>query len=124
MKYNIDTLILPIIAAIISAFGQVLLKYAMLKHGAISFTLKGLFHLLTEVRLIVALVIYAVALLMWLHILSKIPLSTAYPVLAITYVIVPVLSIYFFAERISHMQILGICFVLVGVALIGGNFNE
>jgi multidrug transporter EmrE-like cation transporter len=110
---------LPFVAAIISAFGQVLLKYAMTKHGAINFTLQGLLELFTEPLLLFALVLYAAALLMWLHVLSKVPLSTAYPILAITYVIVPLLSLIFFGERIQQPQVIGICLVLVGVALIG-----
>jgi multidrug transporter EmrE-like cation transporter len=110
---------LPLIAATISAFGQVLLKYAMIKHGAIDFSLPGLFRLLTEPRLILALSIYAAALLMWLHVLSKVPLSTAYPMLAITYAIVPLLSMAFFGERIQQPQMIGICLVLAGVTLIG-----
>ena len=110
---------LPLIAAAISAFGQVLLKYAMIKHGPIDFSFRGLFGLITEPRLLFALVLYAAALLMWLHVLSKISLSTAYPMLAITYVIVPLLSLAFFGERIQQPQIIGICLVLVGVAMIG-----
>ena len=110
---------LPMLAAAISAFGQVLLKYAMLKHGPIKFSLHGLLSLLFEPRLLVALTLYAAALLMWLHVLSKIPLSMAYPVLAITYVIVPLLSIFFFDERIQQSQIIGICLVLAGVAMMG-----
>lgn len=110
---------LPFFAAAISAFGQVLLKYAMNKHGSIEFSLRGLVGLFTEPRLLLALLLYAAALLMWLHVLSKIPLSTAYPILAITYVIVPLLSFLFFGERIHQFQVLGICFILIGVALIG-----
>jgi undecaprenyl phosphate-alpha-L-ara4N flippase subunit ArnE len=110
---------LPFFAAAISAFGQVLLKYAMIKHGSIEFSLRGLFGLFTEPRLLFALFLYAAALLMWLHVLSKVPLSTAYPILAITYVIVPLLSLIFFGERIHQSQLIGICLVLAGVAMIG-----
>ncbi|WAR46603.1 SMR family transporter [Methylomonas rapida] len=108
-----------LIAAAISAFGQVLLKYAMLKHGSIDFNLQGLIRLIIEWRLICALGLYAAALLMWLHVLSKVPLSIAYPMLAITYVIVPLMSFAFFGERINQPQIIGICLVLAGVAIIG-----
>jgi multidrug transporter EmrE-like cation transporter len=110
---------LPFVAAAISAFGQVLLKYAMIKHGPINFSMHGLFELFTEPRLFFALVLYAAALLMWLHVLSKVPLSTAYPILAITYVIVPLLSLFFFDEHIQQFQAIGICLVMIGIAMIG-----
>jgi drug/metabolite transporter (DMT)-like permease len=95
------------------------LKYAMIKHGSISFTIQGIFSLITEPRLLFALSLYAAALLAWLHVLSKVPLSTAYPILAVTYAIVPLLSVFFFGEKIQQSQIIGICLVLVGVAMVG-----
>ena len=115
---------LPMIAALISAFGQVLLKYAMLKHGQITHSPSGLFSLFTEPSLAVALALYAGALLMWLQVLSKVPLSVAYPVLALTYAIVPILAFLFFRERISWSQIAGIAFVLIGVAIMGFNYES
>jgi len=72
-------------------------------------------------RIIIALSLYGGALLMWLQVLSKIPLSTAYPVLAVTYALVRLLSIVFFGERINQLQNVGICLVLAGVTLIGAN---
>lgn len=112
-------LYLPLVAAGTSAFGQIMLKYAMLKHGPIDFSFKGLINLFTEPLLVFALVIYASTLLMWLHVLSKVPLSTAYPMLAVTYAIIPLLSMVFFGERIQQTQVIGICLVLAGVAMIG-----
>ena len=112
-------LYLPIIAAIISAFGQVLLKYAMLKHGPIVPSISGVFSLLLEPRLLAALSMYAAAMVLWLQVLAKIPLSVAYPMLAVTYAIVPLLASVFFKERIGVYHICGIGLVLLGVAIIG-----
>lgn len=112
-------LYLPLIAAVISAFGQVLLKYAMLKHGPIVPSFSGFLSLLFEPRLIVALAMYATAMVLWLQVLAKIPLSVAYPMLAITYAIVPVLATLFFKEKIGQYHMVGIAFVLLGVAIIG-----
>lgn len=110
---------LPVIAAIISAFGQVMLKYAMLKHGQIAFNPTGILKLFTEPRIVVAMAMYGAALLMWLQVLSKVALSTAYPMLAITYVLVPILSILFFGEKIHQFQWIGIFLILAGVAMVG-----
>ena len=110
---------LPFLAAAVSAFGQILLKYAMLKHGEITFSPQGILLLLLEPRLLIALVMYATALLMWLHVLSKTSLSTAYPMLAITYILVPVLSLFCFGEKIHQFQWIGMFLILAGVAIIG-----
>lgn len=119
MNVSVPASWLPLIAAAISALGQLMLKYAMQKHGSITFSAAGLFSLLTEPRLLIALAMYAGALLMWLQVLSKTPLSAAYPMLAITYAIVPLLSIYMFGEKVQQMQWIGIFLILAGVALIG-----
>ena len=119
-----NQLYLPLVAATISAFGQVLLKYAMLKHGPITFSVGGLISLAAEPRLILALAMYAGALLMWLQVLSKVPLSVAYPMLAFTYVVVPCLAIFFFDERITGAQIAGIALVLLGVAIMGFTYES
>jgi undecaprenyl phosphate-alpha-L-ara4N flippase subunit ArnE len=110
---------LPIIAAVISAVGQIMLKYAMLRHGTISFSPSGLLQLLFQPTLLLALMLYAGALLMWLQVLSKVPLSTAYPMLAVTYAIVPIFSIVLFGEKILQTQWIGIFLILAGVTLIG-----
>ena len=114
-------LLLPVVAAVISAIGQILLKYAMLKHGPIAPSLSGILALFFEPLLLVALSMYAVAMLLWLQVLSKVPLSVAYPILAITYAIVPVLAVIIKKKKIGHVHLLGIAFVLIGISLIGFN---
>ncbi len=111
--------ILPAAAATISAFGQVLLKYAMLAHGPIELSARGILSLFLEPRLIVAFAIYALAMLMWLQVLARTPLSVAYTMLALTYAVVPCLAIFFFNERLAVIQVVGIAFVLAGVTLLG-----
>ena len=111
--------VLPAAAATISAFGQVLLKYAMVAHGPIEPSLRGVFSLLLQPRLIAAFIIYALAMLMWLQVLARTPLSVAYTMLALTYAVVPCLAIFFFDERLALIQVVGIALVLAGVALLG-----
>lgn len=113
------TLILPLIAAAISAAGQVLLKYAMIKHGAILITPRGIITLMLEPWLLFAMVIYATALFLWLQVLSSTPLSTAYPILAVTYILVPIFASVFFGEIITKNHLIGISLILAGVAMIG-----
>jgi undecaprenyl phosphate-alpha-L-ara4N flippase subunit ArnE len=110
---------LPLLAASISACGQVLLKYAMTQVGPLNFSPDVLLRALRQPFLPVALVIYGLALLMWLEVLSKTPLSVAYPVLAVTYVLVPLISQFVFDEQLQTSHYLGMCLILAGVALIG-----
>lgn len=110
---------LPLLAASISACGQILLKHAMTQVGPLNFSPGILLRAMRQPFLPVALVIYALALLLWLEVLSKTPLSVAYPVLAVTYVMVPLISQFVFHERLDTSQYVGMFLILAGVALIG-----
>jgi undecaprenyl phosphate-alpha-L-ara4N flippase subunit ArnE len=110
---------LPLLAAAISAFGQILLKYAMSQVGPLNFSPAILLRALLQPFLPIALVIYALALLLWLEVLSTTPLSVAYPILAVTYVLVPFISQFVFNERLEPSHYLGMFLILAGVTLIG-----
>jgi multidrug transporter EmrE-like cation transporter len=110
---------LPLLAAAISAFGQVLLKYAMIQVGPLNYSLSVIFRALSQPYLPLALFIYVLALFLWLEVLSKTPLSIAYPILAVTYVLVPLLSYIIFNEPIKNNQLIGTFLILVGIAIIG-----
>ena len=114
-----SSITLPLIAAAISAAGQVLLKFAMIKHGAIVLSPRGIISLMLEPWLIFAMAIYAAALFLWLQVLSNTPLSTAYPILAVTYVLVPFFATVFFGEIITKNHFIGMSLILAGVAMIG-----
>jgi multidrug transporter EmrE-like cation transporter len=117
MKSNI--FVLPIIAATISAFGQVLLKYAMTRVGRLQLSFEMLGRAATQPYFVVAIAIYVLALLIWMQVLSSTPLNIAYSVLAITYVLVPIFSYFAFGEQMTAGKMIGVAFILVGVAFIG-----
>jgi drug/metabolite transporter (DMT)-like permease len=64
-----------------------------------------------------ALSVYAVSTLLWIWILSRIPLSQAYPWVAVGLVIVPLLAWLVFGERVGNVYWLGVVFVILGVLL-------
>jgi len=111
---------LPIALAILTAFsmagGQLLFKIGApalqgndISSWAISF-MKNPF-------LLTACFLYAVTILIWMYVLRTLPLSLAYPLTALSYVIVPVFSYLFLHERISWQTGLGCLVILVGVAI-------
>jgi drug/metabolite transporter (DMT)-like permease len=68
----------------------------------------------------VALALYAGATLLWVRILTTIPLSRAYPFAALAFVLVPAASYLFFHEPITIRYALGTAFIVVGVAIAAG----
>ena len=111
---------IPVILAILTAFsmaaGQMLFKLA-------ATSLQGgsgrdwFFQLLCNPFLLGAVFLYAVTILVWVYILRSLPLSLAYPLTALSYVIVPALSYFFLQEKIGWQMAVGSVVIIVGVVI-------
>ncbi len=62
--------------------------------------------------------------IIWSTVLSKVDLSVAVPVASFSYVLIPVVSIIFFHERISILRWSGILFILIGVIFVSLSSKE
>ena len=62
--------------------------------------------------------LYAISSVVWLFVLKKFELSVAYPSLALTYIIIVVLSAIFFKEPLTINKILGVLLIFFGVFFI------
>lgn len=67
--------------------------------------------------IVTALAIYAICTLLWIGVLRVLPLKIAYPVAALSYVLVPVLGQLFLREQITMRTILGGLLIIGGVAI-------
>ena len=65
----------------------------------------------------IGLTIYAVATVAWIWLLQFLPLSIAYPVMALAFVIVPFGSAFFLGESLSARTVIGALLIVVGVAI-------
>ncbi|CAG4882985.1 4-amino-4-deoxy-L-arabinose transferase [Georgfuchsia toluolica] len=61
---------------------------------------------------------YAISLVVWIMALSRVPVSVAYPMLSIGYVVNAVIAYYWFGEPLAMQKMLGIGFIVVGVVLV------
>jgi drug/metabolite transporter (DMT)-like permease len=61
---------------------------------------------------------YAASVCVWLAALAKAPVSTAYPMLSLGYVVVAGVSVLALGETLSPGKILGIALICVGVVLV------
>ena len=68
-----------------------------------------------------ACVLYAVATVLWVWILTKVPLSTAYPFVGLSFMIVALVSWLFLGETPTVGGCIGMLMVTAGVALIAGS---
>lgn len=74
----------------------------------------------------VGVVFYVLSLIAWLIALSRFEVSFAYPLLAITYILVYVAAIYWplLGEQASPQKLLGITIIIAGVALVSVSRSE
>lgn len=61
------------------------------------------------------LVIYALSSVVWLFVLQKFPLSVAYPSLALTYIVVVLMSVFILKESFTLIKLLGVVLIFSGV---------
>jgi drug/metabolite transporter (DMT)-like permease len=99
--------------------GQVLFKMAALRYGAAEGGLGDrLLGLVYNVYFLSALALYAGYAILWVWILSVIPLSRAYPFVALAFALTPLLGGLLFGDVISARLIAGIFFILCGLFLV------
>ena len=97
------------------ASGQMLFKFTA-GQVSVSASFAGtILGLLRQPTFWLACALYGFATLFWLWILTRVPLSFAYPASALALIIVPVMSMLFFAERLSPAYWLGLALVLGGL---------
>jgi drug/metabolite transporter (DMT)-like permease len=98
----------------IMAGGQVLFKLS-----SKVFSIGGASALATAPIFYAALFLYASSVLLWITILSRVPLSIAYPFTALAIIIVPLLSAWIFGDALTSKYWLGTGFIFVGALIIG-----
>jgi drug/metabolite transporter (DMT)-like permease len=65
----------------------------------------------------VAVGIYGLATLLWIHVLRTVPLTKAYPFMALSFVAVPLGSIAFFSEHVRPQYVVGTTLIIAGVVI-------
>jgi drug/metabolite transporter (DMT)-like permease len=105
-------------AVALGVVGQVSLKKGMLLSGSAGLNLT-LIKVIVTPYILLGLVLYSVAMLLWLSILSRVELSYAYPMLSLSYVFIVLASWLIFDEHISLLRLMGVLFICLGVTMVG-----
>lgn len=112
------TLGILIVVGMISA-GQALLKLSSSSLPQESLTIAGILAFVLDPYFLAAIANYVTVFFLWIWVLRYADLSKAYPFLALTFAVVPLIGIVFFGERASFPLVIGIALILTGVAIIG-----
>jgi multidrug transporter EmrE-like cation transporter len=108
---------------LLNAIAQLLLKAGTNVLGVITLTRDNwagqFWRMALEPHFVAGVACYGISLIVWILGLSRVPVSVAYPMLSIGYVINAVAAYYLFGESVSVTRWLGIGFIIVGVWLVG-----
>jgi multidrug transporter EmrE-like cation transporter len=107
---------------LLNAGAQLLLKAGTNAIGVITLTRDNWMAMLWRMAhtgpFIVGVACYGVSLVVWIMGLSRVPVSVAYPLLSLGYIVNAIAAHFLFGEAVSAVRWLGIGLVIVGVFLI------
>ncbi len=122
------TLILLILfSVLLSAGSQILLKHGMSTpavKSALAGTVEPLHMLLTiaaSPAVLLGLGCFGLSAVVWLFVLAKIPLSSAYPFVALGIAITVIAGRFVFGEPISAIKMIGVGIILAGIATVAAS---
>ncbi len=116
-------LLLLIPAVIITSTAQLAFKHGMSQIGNFDFTPSVFVSILPKMLanpfIWMGLIGEFSALAFYLWVISRVPLSLAYPVLAMNYLVVVIESALFLGEHVSWMRVVGVAIIIFGVGIVG-----
>ena len=109
------TMVLILSAVVFSALGQLLLKSGAQRLAGLG-RLEFLLAAARDVHVLSGLAAWIASTVCWLYVLRVAPLSRAYLLSSLTYVLIPVASLFIFGEQLRRLHVLGMILILAGVA--------
>jgi drug/metabolite transporter (DMT)-like permease len=107
---------------LLNAAAQLLLKAGTNRVGEFAFALDNVVPVGTKIAtspfVLAGLGCYGVSVVVWILGLSRVPVSVAYPMLSVGYIVNAVLAWWLFGESITAQKVVGIGFIVVGVFLV------
>jgi len=107
---------------LLNAAAQLALKAGTNRVGEFAFALDNVvpigMRLATNPFILGGLACYVVSVVVWIMALSRVPVSVAYPMLSVGYIVNAVAAWLLFGESITAQKLVGIAFIIVGVFLV------
>jgi drug/metabolite transporter (DMT)-like permease len=106
----------------LNAAAQILMKAGTNAIGHFEFSAANILpiglKLATEWHIIVALSCYAISVVVWILALSRVPVSIAFPMLSMAYVVNAIAAWYLLGEAFNPTKLVGMGVIILGVVII------
>lgn len=119
---NLTSFALILTGVLLNAAAQLLLKAGVTRVGEFQFSLDNAvpigIKLATQLPIIGGLACYGISVVVWIMALSRVPVSVAYPMLSIGYIVNAFAAYWLFGESLNAQKLIGIGVIVVGVYLV------
>ena len=116
------TFALLMTGVLLNAAAQLLLKAGTNAVGQFELSAQNILpvgmKLALEPHIAGGLACYVVSVAVWIAGLSRVPVSVAYPMLSVGYIVNAVAAWYLFGESLTAQKLVGIAFIVCGVFLV------
>ncbi len=120
MGLTARTIAILLTSIALGAVGQLLFKYASRILPAPSHlgVWRWLIELFTTGSVLAAFACFAVSAVLWIAALRETPLTVAYPMVALSYIIIFAGSHFLFSEPITWVKVVGASLIIAGIVII------
>ena len=106
----------------LNATAQILMKAGTNAIGYFDFSMENVvpigWKLATEWQIVAGLFCYALSVVIWILALSRVPVSIAFPMLSMAYVVNSIAAWYLLNEVLNPTKLIGMGVIIVGVIII------
>lgn len=115
---SLSTIAILLTYSLVLAGGQLLFKLSALRFVPAARWTDNIVSLALNPFLIAAVLLYAVLSVAWVWVLTFVPLSIAYPFVALTFVLTVVSGVLFFGEPVTPRLVVGALMIVAGLIVI------
>ncbi|MCX6760666.1 MAG: SMR family transporter [Candidatus Nealsonbacteria bacterium] len=118
-----QTYLILLVSVLSTVAAQLCLKKGVLALGSMNLSINSFLGLIPRIFqniwLLGGLFLYGISFILWLFVISKIKLNTAYPIAtSLNFSLVVIFSWLFLKEQMLPVQILGIAVIVFGIFLL------
>ena len=119
---NLISFALIFTGVMLNAAAQILMKAGTNAVGHFEFSMENIvpvgLKLATEWHIFFALCCYALSVVIWILALSRVPVSIAFPMLSMAYVVNAIAAWYLLGEAFNPTKLAGMAVIIVGVIIL------